>query len=96
MPFVNPRISHDVAGEITVQVPVPGEAVTTYDVGDPPLLDAATVIVALPSPPTADTLLGEAGAAIVHTAVSVTLFAVIVYVEPALTVVVPLSQPLNV
>jgi hypothetical protein len=29
VPFVKPRITHDVAGEITVQVPVSGEAVTT-------------------------------------------------------------------
>jgi hypothetical protein len=29
VPFVKPRITHDVAGEITVQVPVPGDAVTT-------------------------------------------------------------------
>jgi hypothetical protein len=80
VPFVNPRITHEVTGAITVQVPVPGEAVTTYDVGVPLLLDvdAATVTVALPSPPAAETLLGAAGVAIVHTAVSVTLFAVIV------------------
>jgi hypothetical protein len=36
------------------------------------------VIFALPSPPTAVTLLGEAGAAIFQTAVNVTLLAVIV------------------
>ena len=78
MPLVSPGITHEVAGEITVQDPVPGEAVTTYEVGVPPLLDGATVIVALPSPPAAETVLGAAGAAIFHTAVSVTLLAVIV------------------
>jgi hypothetical protein len=96
VPFVKPRITHDVAGEITVQVPVPGDAVTTYEVGAPPLLDAATVIVALPSPPTAVTLLGEAGAAIVQTAVSVKLFAVIVYSAPAATGALPVFQPAKV
>jgi hypothetical protein len=35
-------------------------------------------MVALPSPPDAETLLGEVGAAIVHTAVRVKLLAVIV------------------
>ena len=29
VPFVSPRITHDVAGEITVQVPGAGDAVTT-------------------------------------------------------------------
>ena len=29
VPFVKPRITHDVAGEITVQVAASGEAVTT-------------------------------------------------------------------
>jgi hypothetical protein len=97
-PFVKPRITHDVAGEITVQVPVPGDAVTTYEVGAPLLLEAdgATVIFALPSPPTAVTLLGEAGAAIVQTAVNVRLFAVIVYSAPAATGVVPVFHPANV
>jgi hypothetical protein len=98
VPFVKPRITHDVAGEITVQVPVPGDAVTTYEVGVPLLLEAdgATVIFALPSPPTAVTLLGEAGAAIVQTAVSVKLFAVIVYSAPAATGALPVFQPAKV
>jgi hypothetical protein len=96
VPFVKPRITHDVAGEITVQLPPPDDAVTTYEVGAPPLLDAATVIVALPSPPTAVTLLGEAGAAIVQTAVSVKLFAVIVYSAPAATGALPVFQPAKV
>jgi hypothetical protein len=96
VPFVKPRMTHDVAGEITVQVPVPGDAVTTYEVGAPPLLDAATVIVALPSPPTAVTLLGEAGAATIHTAVNVRLSADIVYSAPGVTAAVPVLHPSNV
>ena len=96
VPFVNPRITHDVAGEITVHVPGAGEAVTTKEVGAPPLLDAATVIVALPSPLAAETLLGEAGAAIVQTAVNVKLFAVIVYSAPAATGALPVFQPAKV
>ena len=36
MPLVSPVIVQEVAGEITVHVAPPGEAVTVYEVGEPP------------------------------------------------------------
>lgn len=45
VPFVNPLTTHEVAGEVTVHVAPPGDAVTVYDViGDPPLLAGATTV----------------------------------------------------
>ena len=50
------------AAPVTTQVFPPGDAVTVYDVGVPPL-PALTVIVAEPSPATADGVGGAPGAA---------------------------------
>ena len=45
VPFVKPLTTHDVAGDVTVHVAPPGDAVTVYDViGDPPLLAGATTV----------------------------------------------------
>ena len=52
------------AAPVTTQVFPPGDAVTVYDVGVPPL-PALTVIVAEPSPATADGAGGVPGAALV-------------------------------
>ena len=48
VPLVSPDITHDVAGTVTVQVAPPGNAVTVYEAGSPPLVGATTVIVADP------------------------------------------------
>jgi hypothetical protein len=76
VPLVNPVIVQEVAGETTVQVAPPGEAVTVYEVGVPPEEGATTVIVAFPSPATTVGVPGVPGAATFHTAVNVT-FAVV-------------------
>ena len=44
------EITQEVAGETTVQVAPPGDAVTTYEVGVPPVDGATTWIEALPFP----------------------------------------------
>jgi hypothetical protein len=76
VPLVNPVIVHDAAGETTVQVAPPGDAVTVYEVGDPPDDGATTVMVAFPSPAETVGVPGVPGAATFHTAVKVT-FAVV-------------------
>jgi hypothetical protein len=48
VPFVNPEIVQLVAGERTVQVAPPGDAVTVYDEGVPPDAGAVIVTRALP------------------------------------------------
>ena len=63
MPLVNGETTHDVAGDVTVHVAPPGDAVTVYEVGVPPLLGATTVTVAWPSPATAVGVPGVPGAA---------------------------------
>lgn len=73
MPLVRPVIVQDVAGETTVQVAPPGDAVTVYEVGAPPEVGATTVIVALPSPAETVGVPGVPGAATFQIAVSVTL-----------------------
>ena len=51
VPLVRPVTVHEVAGTVTVHVPPPGDAVTVYEVGVPPL-PATTVTVACPAPTT--------------------------------------------
>ena len=63
VPLVSDEITHDVAGDVTVHVAPPGDAVTVYEVGVPPLLGATTVTVAWPSPATAVGVPGVPGAA---------------------------------
>ena len=62
-PLVRPLTVHEVAGLVTVQVRLPGNAVTVYDAGAPPV-PAATVTVADPSPATAVGTGGVPGASI--------------------------------
>jgi hypothetical protein len=62
-PLVRPVTVHDVAGLVTVQVRLPGNAVTVYDAGAPPV-PALTVTVAEPSPATAVGVGGVPGASI--------------------------------
>jgi len=62
-PLVRPVTVHEVAGLVTVQVRLPGNAVTVYDAGAPPV-PAATVTVADPSPATAVGTSGVPGASI--------------------------------
>jgi hypothetical protein len=50
---VSPVTSHEVSGDVTIQVAPPGEAVTVYEVAAPPDTGAEIVTVALPSPVTA-------------------------------------------
>ena len=76
MPLVSPVIVQEVAGEITVHVAPPGEAVTVYEVGEPPEDGATTVIVALPSPEETVGVPGVPGTATFQIAVNVT-FAVV-------------------
>ena len=76
MPLFSPVIVHEVAGEITVQVAPPGDAVTVYEVGAPPVDGATTVIVALPSPAETVGVPGVPGTATFQIAVNVT-FAVV-------------------
>ena len=76
MPLVRPVIVQEVAGEITVHVAPPGDAVTVYEVGAPPEDGATTVIVALPSPEETVGVPGVPGAATFQIAVNVT-FAVV-------------------
>jgi hypothetical protein len=71
VPLVNGEIEQVVAGAVTVQVAPPGEAVTRYELGAPPVAAAATVIVAPPSVPVTDEIVGVAGAAIFHCAITV-------------------------
>ncbi len=54
---------HDPDAPVTVQVAPPGEAVTVYEVGVPPVVGAETVTVAEPSPATAVGAPGVPGAA---------------------------------
>jgi len=62
-PLVRPATVHEVAGLVTVQVRLPGNAVTVYEAGAPPA-PAPTVTVAEPSPATAVGAGGVPGAAI--------------------------------
>ena len=63
VPFVRPLTTHDVAGDVTVHVAPPGDAVTVYDViGDPPLLaGATTVTLAVSLPGTTYPIEGASG-----------------------------------
>lgn len=76
MPLARPVIVQEVAGEITVHVAPPGEAVTVYEVGAPPDVGAAMVIVALPSPAETVGVPGVPGAATFQIAVNVTFVVV--------------------
>ena len=51
--LVNPVTVHEVAGEVTVQVAPPGDAVTVYEVGLGPVLGGTIVTVAEELPATA-------------------------------------------
>ena len=70
VPFVKGEIEQDVAGAFTAHVAPPGEAVTRYELGAPPV-PAATVIVAPLSEPVTDEMLGVPGIAIFHCAIKV-------------------------
>ena len=85
-----------VPGTVTVQVPPPGEAVTVYEEGVPPVVGATTVIVADPLPGVAIGVPGIPGAAILHCAIKV-LFPVtlVTDVDGSITVA-PSLQPLKV
>jgi len=61
-PLVRPVTVHDVAGLVTVHVRLPGNAVTVYEAGAPPV-PLLTVTVADPSPATAVGAGGVPGAA---------------------------------
>jgi hypothetical protein len=69
----------EVAGEITVHVAPPGDAVTVYEVGVPPEVGATTVIVAFPSPTETVGVPGVPGAATFQIAVKVTFAVVMLY-----------------
>ena len=62
VPLVNPVTTQDPEAPVTVQVAPPGEAVTKYEVGLPPLDGDETVTVACPSPATAVAWPGVPGA----------------------------------
>ena len=62
-----------VAGAVIEHVNPPGCAVTMYEVGVPPVFDAATVTVALSFPATAEVIVGVSGFAIFHCAYKVRL-----------------------
>jgi hypothetical protein len=63
VPFVNPGTTHDVAGALTVQVALFGEAVTVYEAiaGPPVTVGAVKETVAEPLPLTAFTPVGASG-----------------------------------
>ena len=61
--MVSGEITHDIAGDVTVQVAPPGVAVTRYVATAPPVLSATMVTVACPSPATALGVPGVPGAA---------------------------------
>jgi hypothetical protein len=69
----------EVAGDITVHVAPPGDAVTVYEVGAPPVEGATTEIVAFPSPAETVGVPGVPGAATFQIAVSVTFEVVMLY-----------------
>ena len=96
VPFVNGEIEQDVAGAVIVQLPPVGDDVTVYEAGAPPSLPAATVIVAPPSDPETDEIVGVTGIAIFHCAISVLFALPIVVANPAARFVVPSLQPSNV
>jgi hypothetical protein len=83
VPLVRPVIVQEVAGDITMQVAPPGDAVTVYEVGAPPDEGATTVIVAFPSPAETVGAPGVPGAATFQIAVKVTFAAVMLYVALA-------------
>ena len=66
IPLVKGAIVQLVAGAVTVHVAPPGDAVTVYEEGVPPVVGATIVIVAEPLPGTAVGVPGIPGAAIVH------------------------------
>jgi hypothetical protein len=96
VPFVKGEIEQEVAGAITVHVAPPGEAVTRYELGAPPVAAAATVIVAPPSEPVTAVMVGVTGSAIFHCAITVAFADPIVVAKPAARTVVPSLQPSNV
>lgn len=61
VPLVRDETTHDVAGDVTVQVAPPGVAVTKYDVGALPDDGATMVTVAWPLPATAVGVPGAPG-----------------------------------
>ena len=61
-PLVRPVTVHEVAGLVTVQVRLPGNAVTVYEAGAPPVPESVTLTVADPSPATAVGVSGVPGA----------------------------------
>ena len=93
VPFARPLITHEVAGETTVQVAPPGDAVNVYEVAP---VTEATVTVALPLLATA---LGAPEAASGVTDVEAA-DAVEVRLEPVAVAVneyaIPLVRPVNV
>jgi hypothetical protein len=71
VPFVSGEMEHEVFGAYTVHVAPPGEAVTTYELGAPPLLFGATEIVTPESEPVTEEIVGVSGTAIFHCAITV-------------------------
>jgi hypothetical protein len=61
VPFVNPDTVQEPLAPVTVQVAFPGDAVTVYEVGVPPVVGALTVTVAWALPATAVAVPGLPG-----------------------------------
>ena len=85
-----------VLGAVTVHVAPPGDAVTVYEDGVPPVVGGEIVIVALPFPGAAVGVPGVPGSAIVHCAVKVLFEVTFVTEAPALLKSAPSLQPLKV
>ena len=66
VPLLSGAMVQLVAGAVTVHVAPPGDAVTVYEEGVPPVVGATIVIVAEPLPGAAVGVPGIPGAAIVH------------------------------
>ena len=97
VPFNNGETEHVTSGAIMVHVPTEfpdaSFAVTVYEDGVPPPVPAATVIVAPASLATVEEIVGAAGAAIFHCAVSVMLSLTFETSVFTATVVVPVLHP---
>ena len=61
VPFVNPVTVQDPLAPVTVQVALPGDAVTVYEVGAAPDVGALTVTLTCALPATAVGVLGVPG-----------------------------------
>ena len=96
VPFVRGAIVQLVPGATTVQVAPPGDAVTVYEEGVPPVAGAAIVIVAEPFPGAAVGVPGMPGVEMVHCAVSVMFPDTFEMRVEAFVVVAPSLQPVNV